>query len=348
MSTLAVIIVSWNVCDLLRRCLQTVQRSLHVGGMDATLLVVDNASTDGSAAMVRAEFPQVLVIEPQRNLGFAGGNNAALRPILEGRLNLVSPNAPTTPPDYILLLNPDTEVLEDAIPRMVRYLDRHPEVALVGPRLLAPNGDVQPSRRRFPQERTFIYEGTPLEQVQPQSALVQHYRYGDRPDDTLAQEVEWLEGAALMVRRTVIERAGLLDAGFQMFSEELEWQWRIRRTAQRAAQGVSGASMPWHMVVYLPSAEIIHYGGKSSEQAPARRYITFQQSRIRYTRMAFGRRAAERLRGALRRQYTSELGIEVLKWLIGHRRSLRAQRIGVYRALLRELSSSDQSGPWAG
>jgi GT2 family glycosyltransferase len=336
-ANLAVIIVSWNVRDLLQRCLRTVRHSLHQGGMQATIIVVDNASTDGTPAMLRAEFPDVFLIEPQRNLGFAGGNNAALRPILENRLTLLFPVAPADPPDYLLLLNPDTEVLEDAIPRMVHYLDRNPDVALVGPRLITPEGDTQPSRRRFPLDQTFVYEGTPLEQIQPQNRFVQRYRYADRPDDTLTQEVEWLEGAALMIRRSVIERAGLMDAGFELFSEELEWQWRIRRTAQRAAQGMAKAPMPWSKIVYLPAAEIIHYGGKSSEQTPARRYITFQQSRIRYARMVFGPRAAAKLRNALRLQYIAELGVEALKWLLGHRRKLRAQRIGVYREVLRNI-----------
>jgi N-acetylglucosaminyl-diphospho-decaprenol L-rhamnosyltransferase len=235
--------------------------------------------------------------------------------------------------DYFFLLNPDTEVVGDAIARLVDYMDAHPDVAVIGPRLCYPNGGVQPSRRRFPTVGVFFWESTPLEQRWPNNPWARRYRYAETPDDA-EQEVDWLVGAALLVRRSAIERAGLLDAGFQMYSEELEWQRRIQRlnvpTFERS-------NVEQARIVYLPSAVIIHHEGKSSEQAPAQRYLNFQRSRIRDARMIYGARFAGLLGWFLRAAYAAELAAEAAKWLLGHKRRLRAQRIKVYWRVIRGL-----------
>jgi GT2 family glycosyltransferase len=349
MITLAVITVSWNTRDLLRRSIETVHDSLAGSGIAYSIVVVDNASTDGTPAMLRSEHPEVLLIESGGNLGFAGGNNLALRRVLSSELRVQSLEFQfnselltlNSKLDYVFLLNPDTEVIGDAIPALVRYLEAHPDVALVGPRLRYPDGSVQSSRRGFPTKGVFFWESTPLEQRWPNNPWARRYRLADTPDDA-EQEVDWLVGAALMVRREAIERAGLLDAGFLMYSEELEWQRRIRGVGD----GRWGMVRPSHppspiphplRIMYLPTAVIIHHEGKSSEQAPARRYINFQRSRLRDARLVYGERFAATLRLFLRAAYAAELAIEGAKWLIGHKRSLRAQRIAVYWQVLREL-----------
>ncbi|NJN67214.1 MAG: glycosyltransferase family 2 protein [Chloroflexaceae bacterium] len=312
-SSLAVVIVSWNVRDLLRRCLQTVEASLSGSNIAGEIIVVEQASSDGTTAMLRAEFPQVRVLEPGRNLGFAAGNNLVLRSLLSSPPDLPSP-------PLVLLLNPDTEVVGDALPRLVRYLDAHPEVVAVGPQLRYPDGRVQSSRRRFPTRLTFFWESTPLERLWPANPWVRRYQCADQRDD-VEQQVDWLVGAALLVRRDAIVRAGLLDAGFFLYSEELEWQHRLRE---------EGAA-----IVYVPSAVVLHHEGRSSEQVPATRHIHFQRSRVRLARLWYGAGFAAVLRDFLLLCYTWELGVESLKWLIGHRRSLRSQRIGVYAKVLR-------------
>jgi N-acetylglucosaminyl-diphospho-decaprenol L-rhamnosyltransferase len=344
MTTLAIIIVSWNTRDLLRRCIQTIHTSLAGTGIDYTVVVVDNASIDGTPAMLRAEHPEALLLEPRRNLGFAGGNNLALRRVLssEGAENLKL-KTQNSKLDYVLLLNPDTEVVGDAIPRLVRYLDAHPDVAVVGPKLRYPDGSAQPSRRRFPTRTIYFWESTPLETRWPANPWARRYRYADTPDD-VEQEVDWLVGAALLVRRSAIERAGLLDSGFAMYSEELEWQRRIKSTGHRV-QGTDRQTAPYPLspvpyplkIVYLPDAVIIHHEGKSSEQALARRYLDFQRSRLRDARMVYGERFAAALRLFLRAAYGAELAVEAAKWLLGHKRALRARRIGVYWQVVREL-----------
>jgi N-acetylglucosaminyl-diphospho-decaprenol L-rhamnosyltransferase len=334
MPTLAIITVSWNTRDLLHRSIQSIYASLDGSGIAYTILVVDNASSDGTPAMLRAEHPEVQLLEAGRNLGFAGGNNLALRRILGdgGWGGDTIPHVPS--PDYVFLLNPDTEVVGDAIPVLVRYLEAHPDVAVVGPQLRYADGSIQSSGRRFPSKGVYFWESTPLERRWPNNPWARRYRLADTPDPA-EQDVDWLVGAALLVRRDAIERAGLLNARFTMYSEELEWQRRIRGMGERDHRS---SSIPHPLrIVYLPTAVIIHYEGKSSEQAPARRYINFQHSRLRDAGMVYGQPFAARLRLFLRAAYAAELAAEAAKWLLGHKRSLRAQRVATYWRVLREL-----------
>jgi GT2 family glycosyltransferase len=322
-STLAVIVVSWNVRDLLRACLRAVEASLAGAGIAYAIIVVDNASADGTPAMLRAEFPGVRLVEPGANLGFAGGNNLALRAVLrEGHR-------------YALLLNPDAEPVGDAIPRLVRELEARPELVAVGPRLRYPDGSAQPSRRRFPALATLFWESTALDRRWPANPWAHSYRCADTPDD-LAQPVGWLVGAALLVRAEAIAAAGLLDERFFMYSEELEWQWRLQR-ASRGAAPLAGDSLRGSAIWYLPEAVVVHHEGKSSEQAVARRHLSFSRSKLLLARMWFGWRAAALLRAAMRLGFAYELAAEALKLLLGHRPGLRRQRVGVYLQVLREL-----------
>jgi GT2 family glycosyltransferase len=323
-TTLAIIIVSWNVRDLLRRCLRAVEASLAAGGLAAETIVVDNASADGTPAMLRAEFPWVRLIEPGANLGFAGGNNLGLRAVLAaGRAR------------YALLLNPDTEPLADAIPRLVRELEARPELVAAGPMLRYGDGAPQPSRRRFPTPATLFWESTALDRLWPANPWAARYRCADTPDDR-AQPVGWLVGAALLVRVAALPAAGLLDERFFMYSEELEWQYRMQQAAGGAQQG-RPRSLERSRIWYVPEAVVVHHEGKSSEQAIARRHLSFSRSKILLARMWYGWRLAAALRACLRLGFACELAAEALKLAAGHRADLRRQRIAVYWQVLREL-----------
>ncbi|HHS98580.1 MAG TPA: glycosyltransferase family 2 protein [Chloroflexi bacterium] len=310
MVDLSVVIVNWNVRDLLRRCLSSLLvagRSSPVDQQPAIsveVVVVDNGSTDGSVEMVRAEFPQVRLIANPDNRGFTVANNQGIE-VAQGR--------------YVLLLNPDTEVLGDALATMVAFADGHPDVGVVGPQLLNPDGSVQSSRRRFPTLATAFFESTWLQPYAPRRLLERYYVL-DRPEDEV-QDVDWVTGAALMARREAIEQVGLLDEGFFMYSEELDWCRRFKEAGWR--------------VVYLPTARIVHYVGKSSEQVLPARHIHFQTSKVRYFRKYHGPLAAEALRWFLLGNYAWQLGLEAAKWAVGHKRPLRAQRIGAYWQVLR-------------
>ena len=308
MLNLAIIIVSWNVRDLLRRCLHSIDESLAATELRYTVIVVDNASSDGSPTMLRSEFPQVELLESGANLGFAGGNNIGLRHIA-GRTEMV------------LLLNPDTEMRGGAIVELLASLQAHPQWALVGPLLRYPDGEVQSSRRRLPRFATYFWESTLLERLWPGNPWAARYRCADLPADQ-AQTVEWLVGAALLVRWSAIERAGLLDERFFMYSEELEWQARLGR---------------FGAIGYWPQAEITHYEGKSSEQALVGRHLNFQRSKILLARIRHGWALARSLACFLQLCYWADLLAEQGKAWLGHRVDLRRERIAVYRAVITGL-----------
>ena len=312
MPDLSIVIVNWNVRDLLHRCL----RSILVNSPTCTLeiIVVDNGSSDDSVKMVRAEFPNVHLIANAENRGFPAANNQGLA-IAQGR--------------YVLLLNPDTEIVGGALATLVAFADVHPDVGIVGPQLLYPDGSVQSSRRRFPTLATGFLESTWLERYAPRH-LLERYEFLDQPND-VTQDVDWLYGAALLARREAVEQVGPLDEGFFMYSEEMDWCHRFRDAGWR--------------VVYLPAAQIVHHEGKSSEQVIAARHIHFQTSKVRYFRKYHGRLAGETLRLFLLGNYVWQLGLEGIKWMLGHKRPLRASRITAYRQVLRSrLRRKDQAG----
>jgi GT2 family glycosyltransferase len=308
MVDLLIVILSWNVRDLLRQCLESVASGRPLSAnhppLTTEIVVVDNASSDGSVEMVRAEFPAVRLIANQTNRGYTGGNNDGIA-AATGR--------------YVMILNPDTRVLNDALAAMVAYADAHPDVGIVGPQLLNPDGSVQSSRRRFPTLMTGLFESTWLQPLAPRDVLRRYYVL-DQPDDTI-QEVDWLFGACFLVRRQVIQQVDVLDEGFFMYSEEMDWCRRIRQAGWK--------------VVYLPEAQVIHYGGKSSDQVAAQRHIYFQTSKVRYFRKHHGALTAGVLRVALLTMYAGQLALEAAKGVLGHKRALRRERVRAYWQVLR-------------
>ena len=327
---LSIVIVNWNVCDLLRRCLRSILSSSlpdsrspgvwhlqsaelpgsHAGTFE--VLVVDSASLDGSVDMVRSEFPAVRLYASETNLGYTGGNNLGM---CESRGR------------YVLLLNPDTEVLSDALGTMLRYMELHRDVGALGPQLLWPDGSVQSSRRRFPTLGTALIESTFLQKWFPNHPAVRRYYVLDRADD-LVSEVDWVNGSCILVRRGIVEQVGLLDDRFFMYSEELDWQKRIR-------------AVGWK-VVYLPAAQVIHHEGKSSGQVAALTHVRFGRSRILYFRKHHGWLVAWLVRSWLILNYGYEWSVEALKWCLRHKPALRRERVQVYGQVLRSLVVQDR------
>jgi N-acetylglucosaminyl-diphospho-decaprenol L-rhamnosyltransferase len=303
---LSVIVVNWNVKELLRDCLQSLSWAV-VHDLSTEIIVVDSASTDGSAEMVRTEFPQLTLIASDQNLGYAGGNNTGVA-AASGR--------------YLLLLNPDTIVQPDSLARLVEFLETHPQAGAVGPQLQWSDGTLQSSRRRFPTLGSLFWESTLLGQWFPQNRYIQAYHFTDRRVDQ-TQAVDWVVGAAVMIRRETWQQVGPLDESFFMYFEETDW---CKRAALAEWQ-------TW----YLPDAQITHFEGKSSEQVIAARTLRFQRSKLRYTQKYFGpvwvRLLHVFLWGSFAVQWLEEAG----KWVIGHRRELRRQRMAAYGQLLRQL-----------
>ncbi len=321
---LSILIVNWNVRDLLAACLDSIAAAPvtlvnPVGAIHelprpdgpyptVEVIVVDSGSSDGSAAMVRERYPWVRLVAETENIGFTRGNNRALE-AAQGR--------------GLFLLNPDTVVHGDALNAMIAYLDAHPEVGIVGPHVLNADGTTQSTRRRFPTRLTALFESTWLQGFAPRGLLDRFY-VNDQPDDGTF-EVDWVQGCALLARREVYAQIGGLDTGYVMFSEELDWCKRAKTAG-------------WQ-VVYLGSARITHYGGKSTEQVQANKHIYFQQSKIRYFRRYHGRGFALALRVFLLLSYSLQLALEGGKALLGSQRELRRARIRTYRQVIAALAS---------
>jgi GT2 family glycosyltransferase len=257
--------------------------------------------------MVRREFPQVRLFASQENLGYAGGNNAGVA-VAKGR--------------YLFLLNPDTVVKPGAFARMIDYLQNQPLVGALGPQLLWPDGTVQSSRRRFPSPGSLFWESTLLGQWFPHNRPGQRYHLADRSPDH-PQRVDWVVGAAMMIRREAWQQVGPIDESYFMYFEETDW---CRRSAEAG----------WE-IHYLPTAQIIHFEGKSSEQVIAARTLRFQRSKLRYTHHYFGTGWAAVLRLFLWLTFAIQWLEESAKWLLGHRRALRRERMAAYGQVLRGL-----------
>ena len=300
LSQLSIIIVGWNVRELLRACLACLP-------CEAEVIVVDNASSDGSAEMVRRDFPQVRLLANSTNRGFTGGNNDGLR--LASR-------------PWVFFLNPDTVPHGDALDRMLAYLETHSDVGVVGPQLRYGDGSLQSSRRRFPTLATAFFESTPLAWHWPaeRNRWARRYQMADVPADR-AQEVDWLVGAALLTRQEVMAQVGGFDEGYFMYSEELDWQRRVKQAGWK--------------IVYLPEAVITHYEGKSSEQATGARHIRFNRSKVRYFRKYYGPLQTELLRLSLLAMFGFEWALEAAKYIFGSQRAMRRGRLSAYSQLIR-------------
>ncbi|MCH8977981.1 MAG: glycosyltransferase family 2 protein [Armatimonadetes bacterium] len=247
---LSITICSWNTVADLRACLQSLRRAK--GEADFEVVVVDNASEDGSADMVAAEFSEFRLLRQHTNLGFSGGHNLAIRE-RRGR--------------DVALLNSDTVVHQGAIGRVSQFMRENPEAGIVGPKLLNPDGSLQFSCRRFPNPVGAAFRNTLLGRMFPKNRFTRDYLMTDWEHDE-PREVDWVSGAAMFIRGELIQKIGGLDPGFFMYCEDVD----ICKRAQQAG---------WK-VLYMPDAVITHAIGRSSDQAPNRMIARFHLSMLRY------------------------------------------------------------------
>jgi N-acetylglucosaminyl-diphospho-decaprenol L-rhamnosyltransferase len=253
----SVVVVAWNALPWLEQCLESVRGH--------EVVVVDNGSTDGTVEFVRERFPDVRLIE-QENKGMGGGNNAGMR-AADGR--------------YFFLLNSDAWVIGDALDKLVAFADAHPEVAVVGPKLLNTDGTLQRSVRGEPTLWRLATEYLFIRKLAPWSKRLNPLYRGDFAHDRV-EEVDWLFGPALLVRREAADAVGLFDEDFFMFSEEVDWMTRFRRAG-------------WS-VVFFPDAEVMHVGGASHG---GRMYIENLRGHLRWFAKHRGAKDAERARKLL-------------------------------------------------
>jgi GT2 family glycosyltransferase len=230
----SVVVVNWNTRDILRDCLRSI--FAETKGVSSEVIVIDNGSADGSAEMVATEFPAVHLIRNADNRGFAAANNQGMA-VSRGR--------------YVLLLNSDTVVLEDAISKAVAFAEGHPDAAVVGCRAVFPDGRMQQNCYMFPSLLNLALSLTHLALIFPRNRLFGRGRL-TWWDYATPREVDVVAGCFMLVRRTAIDQVGPMADRFFMYSEDTEWCWRFRRAGWR--------------VLYTPEPVIIHLMGASSAQ----------------------------------------------------------------------------------
>jgi len=236
----SVAVVSHNDARYLPACLDSLAPERH--SLQLEVFVVDNMSVDETVPLVRERYSWVRLIENSRRQGFAANNNRAIRRS-SGR--------------YVLVLNPDTEVRPCALERLVSFMEGHPRVGLCGPQLLFPDGGVQPSCRRFPTLGTVIVRRTPLRIWLRNSGFGQRHLMAD-VDHGTCRAVDWIIGASIMARRELLETVGLMDEGYFLYVEDIDWAYRAWQRGWR--------------VMYYPEAQIVHYHQAKSDNALLSRY----------------------------------------------------------------------------
>ena len=234
----SIVIVNWCTPLLLKQCLQTISNDENA--KDFEIIVVDNASGDQSLSLLAAEFPYVKVIANEQNVGFSKACNQAI---------------PQTNSEYILLLNPDTLIVDGAVSKLAAFLDEHIQCGAVGPKVLNDDGTLQLAcRRSFPTPSAAIFRLTYLSRLFPSHPIFAKYNMTYADPETICA-VDALSGSCMMVRASIIEKIGLLDEDIFMFGEDIDWCWRIKEAG-------------WQ-VFYCPQAVIYHRHGAASRLRPA-------------------------------------------------------------------------------
>ena len=254
---LSIIIVSWNVKKDLTNCLESIKSNLPKEAFE--IIVVDNKSSDGTVETIKKNFPEVIIIANNRNLGFAAANNQGIKKSCG---------------DYLLLLNPDTIVLPASLDILVQYMDKNPDVGICGPQLLNENGTIQFSARRFPTFRGALYRHTVFRHLRIFKAEYKKWLMKDF-DHKIQKEVDQVMGAALLIKKAVIDSIGFMDETFFMYYEEVDLCYRAKQSGWRVA--------------FVPDAKITHLGGKSSGQIPVEKRIMMLASLIKFFRKHRGK-----------------------------------------------------------
>ena len=253
---LSVIIVNYNVKYYLEQCLESLQRALE--GIEGEVFVVDNHSSDGSIAYLRPRFPAVRFIASAHNLGFAGGNNIAIR---------------QSQGEYILLLNPDTVVGEDVIRASLDFMDSHPKAGGHGVEMLNDSGSrALESRRGLPSPMVSFYKMVGLCKHFPQSRRFAHYYMGGLSWE-VAGQIEVVSGAYCFLRKSALDQIGLLDEDFFMYGEDVDLSYRL----------LKGGYENW----YLP-VRILHYKGESTQKSSFRYVHVFYDAMLIFFRKHYG------------------------------------------------------------
>jgi GT2 family glycosyltransferase len=246
----SVIVVSWNAKAFLLDCLKSIESQSFDGSLE--IIVVDNASSDGSPQAVRENFPAVTLICNEHNYGFARANNIGIR---------------ASSGEYLFLINSDVIVRENCFEKTIRFMQARPEVGLLGPKIVGANGSVQRSCMGYPSLWNSLTRALALDSLFPKSKLFGGHLLTFWAHDEV-RAVDVINGCFWLLRRRAMDEVGLLDERFLIYGEDIDW---CRRFNQHGWQ-----------VVFFPDAEAIHYGGGSSANAPVRFYLEMQRANYQY------------------------------------------------------------------
>lgn len=300
---LSVIIVNYNVRYFLEQALLSAQRALQ--GLDGELWVVDNNSADDSVEMVRTKFPNVHLIANTQNTGFATANNQAIR---------------ACSGEYILLLNPDTLVEENTFSTCIEFMDAHPEAGAVGVKMLDGSGKYLPeSKRGFPSPWVSFCKTVGLHALFPKSPRFNQYYLGHLSAEE-THPVDVLAGAFMFMRRSALDKAGLLDEAFFMYGEDIDLSYRIKKAGFEN--------------YYLPDTKIIHYKGESTKKGSLNYVKTFYQAMIIFANKHFTGRGAKWFVGMLQIAIWLRAGITVVANLVKRVRLPLSDAVLIFLGLL--------------
>jgi GT2 family glycosyltransferase len=250
MLDVSIIIVNWNTCDILKGCLNSLFQQTRT--ITFQVIVIDNASSDHSVEMIQQEFPQAILISNSVNRGFAAANNQGMR-IATGR--------------YVLLLNPDTIILDGAIQKSVEFTDKHPDIGVTGCQVWLNENEIQQTCFSFPTFWNALAQETGLLRIFPHSRIVGRAYYGwwDRKSQ---MDVDVVSGMFMLVRQEAIQKVGIMDEAYFVYAEETDWCFRFHKAGWRC--------------VFTPAARIVHLdgGSKSTALIKNKMYVQMQKSML--------------------------------------------------------------------
>ncbi len=292
MLTLSVVIVTYNSRDLVGQCLRSVAEQTHV---DHEVMVVDNASRDGTPSFIAGNFPKVRLIKNASNLGFSAANNQALNQA-SGR--------------YRVLLNPDTLLLNGTLDRLVEYLDAHPEVGIIGAKMVESDGSLRRYETWYPSLHSYLGNSVMLR------------LWGDQG----SREVEFVSGSCLMIRRETMQQIGPLDEGFFMYAEDVDWCLRAKRAGWK--------------VYHYAEARLFHVAGGSSKGDVAARVVNIRQAKLYFFKKHYTWASYVLLKGIMLFESLVKIFFDAVTypWVNKDRRLFKKSRMRGYTRLVQSLS----------
>lgn len=254
---LSIVVVTWNAKRIVCECLESLRG--HAKDSNTETIVVDNASSDGTPKLIRENFAHVRLCQNNKNIGFAGGNNIGIK-LSTGK--------------YIGLVNSDVVVPPGCMEKMIQYMEQHPDVGMLGPKMLLKDGSIGQSCMRFPSVWNMFCRALALDQLFKGSGFLGGFLMTDFSYDRVT-DVDVLTGWFWMVRRRALDQVGLLDERFFMYGEDIDWSKRFHGAGWR--------------VVFYPGAEAVHYCGASSSNAPTRFYVEMNRANMQYFQRYHGK-----------------------------------------------------------